>query len=126
MPPPGLPPPAGDEPAPRGALHAPHEAQGTDASTTQRTVRVPLDLVPDATWRELRQLAYRCAAYGNHQLSASYVKAKGGPVLPTYTDARGDLSAAIRDAVGREGVGIWRRLGKKILRGEQTLARFSA
>ena len=47
-------------------------------------------------------------------------------VFSTYTDYSNDLSAAIRDAVGREVVGMWRRLGKDVLSGRQTLGRFSA
>lgn len=108
----------------RGGPHPPHEVSGPGRS--HRVVRVPLERLPDEDWVALRRLAYRCAQYANHLLSESYVTAKGGPKLPTYTDAKGDLSAAIRDAVGREVVGIWRRLGRMILRGEQTLARFSA
>ncbi len=120
----GLTTPAADYPAEsRGGSHPPNEAR---AAEILRTVRVPLEPIPDATWIELRRLAYQCAGWGNRLLSESYLRAKGGPSLPTYTDARGVLSAAIRDAVSRECVGIWRRLGKKILRGEQTLARYSA
>ncbi len=91
-----------------------------------RTVRIPLEALPDPTWITLRRIAYQCAAFGNHLLSASYLRAKGGPKLPAYRDANGVLASAVRDAVNRECVGLWRRLGRRILRGEQTLARFSA
>src|SRR5574341_1430015 len=74
----------------------------------------------------LRRLAYQCAAFGNQMLNESYAKIKGWPAGGTYKDFSATLSAAIRDAVNRECVGIWRRNGKLILRGEQTLARFSA
>lgn len=92
----------------------------------QRTVKVPLVSLDKETWLRLRQLAFECSRYGNHLLTEQYAKAKGLEGLTPYTDYRDKLSSRIRDAVGRECVGIWRRLGKKILRGEQTLARFSA
>jgi hypothetical protein len=90
-----------------------------------RTVMVPLEFLPDEQWREVRRLAYQCAQYGNWSLSASYARAKGVVSIENYKESSDTLSAAIRDAVGRECVGIWRRLGKKILRGETTCARFS-
>lgn len=43
----------------------------------------------------------------------------------TYTDEQA-LSALVRDAVCREVSAVWVRNGRKILRGEQTLGRFSA
>jgi hypothetical protein len=99
----------------------------SDAQTVSRVVRVPLEMVRDETWRDLRRLAYHCATFGNTLLSESYTKAKGLKAeFNTYTDFNEMLSAGIRDAVSRECVGLWRRLGRVILRGEQTLARFSA
>lgn len=92
----------------------------------QRTILVPLEFVTDETWVALRRLSYLCAAFGNHLLSSSYCAVKGLTGLTPYTDAKGELSSAVRDAVSRECMGLWRRLGKKILRGEQTLARFAA
>jgi hypothetical protein len=93
-----------------------------------RTVRVPLEYVPDEQWRDLRRLAYQCAAYGNLLLTESYAKTRGLQVQSSkvYTDFNSVLSSCIRDAISREVVGIWRRIGRKILRGEQTLARFSS
>jgi hypothetical protein len=100
----------------------------TESTVAQlRVVRVALAPLPDETWIELRRLAYQCAAFGNALLSEQYIAAKQkGVKFSTYTDFSDKLSAAIRDAVGREVQGIWRRLGKVILRGEQTLARFTA
>jgi hypothetical protein len=113
----------------RGSLHEPHTAsamEGLSGKSVQRTIRIPLAFLPDKEWLELRKLAFQCSRYGNHLLTENYAKAKGLSGLTPYTDFQDVLSAAIRDAVGRECVGIWRRLGKPILRGEQTLARFSA
>ena len=85
-----------------------------------------LEIPSDERWRELRRLAYQCAAFANTLLTESYLKAKNQQLkFTTYTDFAEVLSAGIRDAIERECVGLWRRLGKQILRGEQTLARFS-
>ncbi len=92
-----------------------------------RIVRVPLRPLPDETWRLLRRHAYQGAVYGNALLSEQYAAAKGLQAeWKTYTDHNQILSAAVRDAIGREVIGIWRREGRKVLRGEQTLGRFSA
>lgn len=91
-----------------------------------RTIKVPLVFLKDEEWRDLRRIAYQCSSYGNLLLSEQYAKVRGIDGFTTYRDARDKLSAGVRDAVGREVVGIWRRLGKLILRGNQTLARFSA
>ena len=107
----------------RPALHAGH-ASG-DISTASRVLRVPLYALPDIEWRSLRRLAYKTAQYGNVLLSEQYTKAKGFEgKFSTYTDFNTELSSAVRDAVGREVIGIWRREGRKVLRGEQTLGRF--
>jgi hypothetical protein len=115
---------------PRSAtkLKVVRELEGTAAPRmVSRVVRVPLEAPPDEVWRELRRLAYQCASFGNTLLSETYAKAKGlSAEFTTYTDFNEVLSAGIRDAVSRECVGLWRRLGRVILRGEQTLARFSA
>jgi len=116
----------------RGGLHPPHTASAVDGSKyLQRTVKVPLEFVSDELWLSLRKLAFECSRYGNYQLNASYGKAKGWTVssesASAYQELSGVLSSYVRDALTHgECVGIWRRLGKKILRGEQTLARFSA
>ena len=91
-----------------------------------RTCRVPLMIPGGKEWMELRRISYLCAHFGNHLLTESYAKTKGLGGLHPYTDYRTMLSSAVRDAVSRECVGIWRRLGKQILKGEETLARFSA
>lgn len=96
---------------------------------TNRTVKVPIQWgkLTDEQYKEIRTLALKCAAYGNALLSESYAKAKGLTAQwAAYTDWNQELSSAIRDAVGREVVGMWRRLGRDILSGRQTLGRFSA
>lgn len=128
---PGLTLPPVDETGLRGGSHPPHEASEngrvSSLRTVDRTVRVPLEAVPDAQWIILRRLAYACAAWGNRVLSEQYAKAKGLTAeWKTYREDNDVLSAAIRDAVSREVIGMWRRLGRRILRGEQTLGRFSA
>jgi len=90
-----------------------------------RTCRVPLRISKGTQWIELRRIAYLCASFGNHLLTESYAKAKGVSGLHPYADYRAMLSAAVRDAVSSECVSIWHKLGRQILRGEQTLARFA-
>src|ERR1041385_750075 len=106
------------KPAPRPAK-AKAKPVAAEPVVFQRTIRVPLVAVEDETWRELRRLAYLSSNYSNNMLSSSYCEAKGLKAeWTTYTDYADQLSAAVRDALGRECVGLWRRLGKKILRGE--------
>ena len=94
--------------------------------TLNRVCRIPLEIPSVEKWRELRELSFHCAHFGNHLLTELYAQAKGLAGLHPYTDYRDLLSAYVRDAVGRDCTGIWRRLGRQILKGEQTLARFSA
>ncbi len=91
-----------------------------------RTCRVPLKIPTSEEWMELRRISFLCANFGNHLLTESYATVKGLRGLHPYTDYRTMLSSAVRDAISRECIGIWRRLGKRILMGEQTLARFAA
>ena len=100
--------------------------KGDQQGMTHRTCRVPLKIPNAKQWLELRRLAHSCAMFGNHLLTESYAKAQGVSGLHPYTDYNGLLSSAVRDAVNGDCVGIWRRTGKRILKGEQTLARFSA
>lgn len=99
--------------------------ESTDRAA-ERTCRVPLRHPAAEQWKELRELAYWCANYGNHVLTQLYAKTKGVKGLRPYSEYRYALSSAIRDAVDRECQGVWRRLGRKIMRGEQSLATFSA
>jgi hypothetical protein len=94
--------------------------------TADRTCRVPLKIPGPRQWTELRRFAHQSANYGNHLLTELYAGAKGLRDLHSYTDYRDILSSAVRDAVNRDCAGVWRRWGKNILSGEQTLARFSA
>lgn len=110
---------------PRRALHVRHTSEKTP--TVSRVLRVPVRQLPDEQWRVVRRLAYKTAQFGNVLLSEQYTKAKGfDGKFRTYTDFNTELSSAVRDAVGREVIGIWRREGRKVLRGEQTLGRFGA
>lgn len=105
---------------------------------TNRVVRIPLVMFPkaenpdDDVWLVLWRAALQAANYGNLRLSESYAKKKAeenGVEIPGwsgYRDFNEKLSASVRDAVDRECQGIWRRLGKKIFRGEQTIGRFQA
>lgn len=94
--------------------------------TTDRTCRVPLKIPSAQQWAELRRLAFRCASFGNHVLTDIYAKSRGVSGLSPYTDYSDVLSSAIRDAVNKECASVWRRLGREIQQGKQTLARFRA
>jgi hypothetical protein len=102
-----------------------HMDQSEQLRLVHRTCRVPLRISNQTQWIELRRIAYLCASFGNHLLTESYAKAKGVSGLHPYSDYRAMLSAAVRDAVSSECVSIWSKLGRQILRGEQTLARFA-
>ncbi len=101
-------------------------AEVSSARVLHRTCRLPLVPMASEQWSQVRRIAFLCANFGNHLLTESYAKAKGLNGLHPYIDYRDLLSAAVRDAVSRECVGVWRRMGRRILRGEQTLARFAA
>lgn len=98
----------------------------TEIKTANRILRIPLAPLHKDLRNDLRELGYNCAAYGNCLLSESYAKAKGLQAeWKTYTDWNTKLASGVRDAINQECVGMWRRIGKKILSGQQTLARFS-
>jgi hypothetical protein len=112
--------------AEKGIRH--HSAMGDERTVraAERTCRVLLRHPGAEQWKELREIAYGCANYGNHVLTELYARTKGVKGLRPYSEYRDRLSSAIRDAVDRECQGVWRRLGRKIMRGEQALATFSA
>lgn len=92
-----------------------------------RTLKVPIVKIEDQLWIDLRRLAYKCSRFGNNLLAESYAQMSGLEFKrKAYTDWNEELSSSVRDAISRECVGIWRRNGKKILRGEQRLAIFRA
>jgi hypothetical protein len=99
---------------------------------TLRTIKVPLQKLTDEEWRDLRRLAYVCAAYCNHRLNGDYLEKKGLTQTETvrrknkYKDYNESLSSSVRDSLNREVQGMWTRNEAKILKGEQTLGRFSA
>lgn len=99
--------------------------------TVQRTIKVPIALPKpkewDKTWMQLRRLAMFSATFANEMLNERYAHAKGVKYEKTaYKDWNVELGSYTRDAVTREVQGMWQRNGKAILRGDQTLGRFTA
>lgn len=104
---------------------------GDVMKTVQRTIKVPIDLPKpkewDKTWVALRRLAMFSASFANEMLNEKYAQAKGVKYEKTaYKDWNEELGSYTRDAVTREVQGMWQRNGKKIMRGDQTLGRFTA
>lgn len=91
-----------------------------------RSIRMRIRPGDDLTWALLRYCGAECAAFGNLLLSEHYAQRRGLKVDGTYTDCNDRISSLVRDAVSNEAKGIWKRIGGKIMSGQQTLARFSA
>lgn len=99
--------------------------------TVQRTIKIPIEYpkpkVWDKTWHRLRVLAMHSASFANEMLNERYAQAKGLEYKKqAYKDWSEELGSYTRDAVSREVQGMWARNGKSILRGDQTLGRFTA
>lgn len=99
--------------------------------TVSRVVKIPIEYpkpkVWDKTWVQLRRLAMNSASFANEMLNEKYAQAKGLSYEKTaYKDWNEELGSYTRDAVSREVQGMWKRNGKNILRGDQTLGRFTA
>jgi hypothetical protein len=137
-------PSGGNQPSTRkGEKHeavftVPHTVSATVVRPSEklvnRVVRIPLVRVSNEQWMELRKLAFICTHFGNHLLTNRYAYARGLRYPPPaegekkkspYRDYGSLLSAPVRDSINIECDAVWTNLGTEILRGAQTLARFS-
>lgn len=106
---------------------------GAATRAAQRSLRIPLEFVDDATWGLFRKTAAACARFANGQMSELYAGKMAVLADKAVREGRTnyrrwntDLPATLRDSVTREVQGAWRRNGRAIIAGTQRLSLWAA